>query len=355
MLQGPDAARRPDPGWRDPTQVGGVRSARRRPPVIVPRNSAKRASEGSAHFVLLGCGMTQPRRVRPGMTVMVTRRTLRRTHLLRPDSEFNGLYKYCLQVIAERHGIEVHAAVVMSTHEHLVLTDVSGQLPRFLQELHRLVALHVKLLRKWEGAVWDHEKTSVVELRTTQAVVEALAYVMANPVAAGLVKGAAEWPGVMTLPHELGRAAWTVRRPSQYFCPDNPAWPETTTLTLTGPRVDISADELRAAVQVELQALERQAHDHVRANGGNFIGRSRLATLSPLARAKSWEPLRSRNPTFAVGRGQRDEFMQAVAAIRDFREAYRSALRRWRSGLRDAVFPAETWLMRWVHGASTAS
>ncbi len=299
--------------------------------------------------------MTQPRRVCPGMTVMVTRRTLRRTHLLRPDPEFNGLYKYCLKTVAERHGVEVHAAVVMSTHEHLILTDVRGQLPRFLQELHRLVALNVKILRKWEGAVWDHEKTSVVELRTTQAVIEALAYVMANPVAAGLVRSAAEWPGVMTLPHELGRAVWMVRRPSQYFDADNPAWPETATLTLTLPPVELSADDLREAVQAELEAREREAHEQMRAKGWHFIGRSRLAALSPLARAKSWEPLRSRNPTFAVGRGQRDAFVHAVAAIRSFREAYRSALQRWRSGMRDVFFPAETWLMRWVHGAATAS
>lgn len=300
--------------------------------------------------------MTQPRRVRPGMTVMVSRRSLRRTHLLRPDPEFNGLYEYCLKAAAERHGVEVHAAVVMSTHEHLVLTDVRGQLPRFLQELHRLVALNVKILRKWEGAVWDHDKTSVVELRTTQAVVEALAYVMANPVAAGLVRTAAEWPGVMTLPHELGRATWTVRRPDQYFDPDNSAWPETATLMLTLPSVEkMSADDLRAAVQIELQALEREAHAQMRAKGWHFIGRARLAALSPFARAKSWEPLRSRNPTFAVGRGQRDAFILAVVAIRAFRQAYRSALHRWRCGLRDVPFPAETWLMRWVHGASTAS
>ena len=298
--------------------------------------------------------MTQPRRVLPGMTVMVTRRTLRRTHLLRPDAEFNRLYKYCLDVLAERHGIEVHAAVVMSTHEHLVLTDVRGRLPRFLQELHRLVALNVKVLRKWEGAVWDHEKTSVVELRTTQAVIEAIAYVMANPVTAGLVRTAADWPGVMTLPHDLGRASLSAKRPSYYFDPDNPAWPETATLALTLPPVEISADDLRAAVQAELRTLEYEAQEQVRAKGRSFLGRVRLAALSPFVRAKSSEPLRSRNPTFAVGRGQREAFMHAVIAVRAFRQAYRSALQRWRSGLRDALFPPETWLMRSLHGASVA-
>jgi len=132
------------------------------------------------------------------MTVMVTRRTLRRTHLLRPDPALNNLFVYWLAVMAERHGIVVHAVVVMSTHEHIICTDTLGRLPRFLQELHRMIALSVKVLRKWEGAVWDYEKTSVVELRTPQALVEKLAYVMANPVAAGLVHHAADWPGIKT-------------------------------------------------------------------------------------------------------------------------------------------------------------
>src|SRR5689334_9340108 len=122
--------------------------------------------------------MTQPRRITPGMTVMVTRRTVRRTHLLRPDSKLTALFMYCLAVVATKYGIQLHAAVVMSTHEHLILTDPLGRLPRFLQELHRLLALAVKVLRNWDGAVWDHEKTSVVELCTPQAVIEKIAYVM---------------------------------------------------------------------------------------------------------------------------------------------------------------------------------
>lgn len=98
---------------------------------------------------------------------MITRRTLRRTHLLRPDRELNNLFVYCLAVASQRFAIRVHAAVLMSTHEHLIVTDTRGQLPRFLQDFHRIFALGIKVLRKWEGAVWDHEKTSVVELRTT--------------------------------------------------------------------------------------------------------------------------------------------------------------------------------------------
>ena len=55
--------------------------------------------------------MTQPRYIVPGMTLMVTRRTLRRTHLFRPDPELTELYRYCLAVSAQRHGIRLHCAV----------------------------------------------------------------------------------------------------------------------------------------------------------------------------------------------------------------------------------------------------
>ena len=68
-------------------------------------------------------------------------------------------------------------------------------------------------------------------------------------------------------------------------------------------------------------------------------------------RATSFELLRDRNPTFAVGRGQRKVFFQAVASLRAFRRTYRQTLEQWRAGLRSVVFPQGTWWMCQVHGA----
>lgn len=293
--------------------------------------------------------MTQPRCVQPGSIVMITRRTLRRTHLLRPDGEVNNLFTYCLAVTSQRFGIRVHAAVLMSTHEHLIVTDTLGQLPRFLQEFHRLLALGIKVFRKWEGAVWDHEKTSVVELRTTQALVEKLAYVMANPVAAGLVRRAPQWPGVTTTPEQLGRARMTAARPDYYFDSENPAWPKTMTMQLTMPVCHLSEAQLRGAVACELERAENGARASVAARGWKVMGADRIARLSPYERATSWEPLRGRNPTFAVGRSQRNALLHAIATLREFRRAYREAMERWKRGLRDAIFPVGTWLMRQMH------
>jgi hypothetical protein len=113
--------------------------------------------------------------------------------------------------------------------------------------------------------------------------------------------------------------------------------------------------DLSSRVQAELEALERSARQTATATGRRFMDRNRLSTVSPYARATSWEPLRGRNPTFAVGRGQRAAFFHAVMELRAFRRAYRTALDAWRSGLRNVVFPVGTWLMASLHAARVAS
>jgi hypothetical protein len=298
--------------------------------------------------------VSYPRRILSGMTLMVTRRALRRTNLLRPDPELNNLYLYCLAVFSARFGIDPHNFTLMSNHEHLVLTDRLGRTPDFLREFHRTFALAAKVLRKWEGSLWDSDKPSVVELRTDQAVVERIAYCMANPVAAGAVRRAHQWPGLNVLPEQLGRVTFTAKRPDFYFDPDSPQWPAVVTLTLTPPPVEMSQGLLRDAVRAELDALEVQAHEDMRAKGWRFFGPQRVLAASPYDRATSWEPLHSTNPTFAVGRGQRDAFFEAVLVLRGFRSAYRAALNAWREGIRDTFFPPGTWLMQWLHAAPIA-
>jgi hypothetical protein len=81
------------------------------------------------------------------------------------------------------------------------------------------------------------------------------------------------------------------------------------------------------------------------------LGAERVRRLSPYLRATSPEPLRGRNPTFAVGRGQTRVYLDAVAELRAFRRAYRNALEQWRAGLRSVVFPRGTWWMCRAHGA----
>lgn len=299
--------------------------------------------------------MTQPRLIEPGGIYLVTRRTVRRYHLFAPGERMNRIFRYCLAVAAARTGVLVYGAVLMSTHEHLVVGDPEGRLPEFLQYFHRLVALGTKVLRKWEGAVWDHEPTSVVELRTAEAVIEALVYLMANPTAAGLVPNAKDWPGVTTRPSAIGTAVWVVERPTEYFAQNDAKWPASMELRFHMPQaareLGLSDDAFRELVAQRLRELEQEARANVKALGRSFLGADRCSKLSPFRRARSWEPARARNPCFAVGRGNHEAYREAAARLRAFRSAYRQALARWRAGVRDVPFPAGTWLMLHRHSA----
>jgi REP element-mobilizing transposase RayT len=297
--------------------------------------------------------MSQPREVVPG-TYLVTRRILRRHLLFRPDAAITQLLLYVLAVSTQRFGIQVHAFCAMSTHLHLVVTDVHGVLPRFLQFFHRIVALGTKVLRKWEGPVWDHEAPSVVRLLTHAAVVEKIAYVLANPVAAGLVRHAREWPGAKVDVADIGQRELHASRPSAYLDPTNPQWPEEVTLPIVlPPSVEPgSAARFREELGAELDRQEAQAQAEVQRQGHRFLGAKRASQVSPYDRATSFEALRDRNPTFAVGHGQGAAWRIAAAGVKAFRAAYRAALEQWRAGIRSVVFPAGTWWMKTFHGAS---
>lgn len=298
--------------------------------------------------------MSRPRQVLPGSTYLVTRRTLRRHHLFRPDAEMRGLVVYLLAVQAHRNGILIHGFCTMSTHLHLVLTDPRGVLPDFLRDFHRLLALTTKVLRKWEGSALDDAQTSVVRLETPEAVIDKMGYVLANPVTAGLVRYARDWPGAKSHPNDLAGGTMTAARPDVYLNPGS--WPDAARLELAMPaNAPVGdAETWRAAVKNSIAEHERHARTEVERKGWKFLGADRAQRVSPYDRATSYEPIRGRNPTFAVGEVA-GAYRAAVAALRAFRRAHADALARWREGFREVMFPAGTWFMARVHSAVVAA
>jgi REP element-mobilizing transposase RayT len=286
-------------------------------------------------------------------TYHITRRTNLRQMLLRPDRIMTRILLYLLAAVSRRHGIEVHAFCAMSDHIHLVATDVRGTLPEFLHSFHRTVAFCTKVLRKWDDVVWDKSPTSVVRLETQAAIIEAIAYVLANPVTAGLVQRAHEWPGAKTRVDDIGRGNLEARRPEVYLNPKNPNWPTKATLPISlPPGIDPDqAPAFRLQVEAELTRLEAHARAEMKRQGRRFLGAERACAVSPTDRASTPERTVDRNPRFAVGRNQGDAWRRAATALRAFHVSYRSALERWRAGARDAVFPAGTWWMRVFHHA----
>jgi hypothetical protein len=66
------------------------------------------------------------------------------------------------------------------------------------------LALCTKALRGWPEEVFNKKSTGVHALLTPESIVESIAYLIANPVAAGAVRYARDWPGAQTLAAEVG-------------------------------------------------------------------------------------------------------------------------------------------------------
>lgn len=299
--------------------------------------------------------MSHARPIHPGKTYFITRRTERRHCLLRPDSAINAFILFALVIAALRYRIMVHAFCGMSTHMHYVITDPRGNLPQFLAMFHRFVAIGVKLIRQWDGAVWNRSQTSVVELCTREAIIEKIAYTLANPVAAGLVRYASEWPGVKTSVEDIGKKSLLARRPAEFFNAKNSRWLSKVKLRVTLPPsiAKSSASAFREAIKRELERLEAMAHANIPKH--KVLDAKLVTEVDPESRITSYEPTKQRNPTFAVGRRNTDARKKALDARREFRQRYQNALLEWRSGNRVVVFPAGTYVMRVLHQAVIAT
>jgi len=299
--------------------------------------------------------MTRPRIVDPGATLALSRRTTRRHFLLNPDEarQVEQCYWYCLGHAAQLHGVLVHAACLMSTHAHEVITDVRGEYPRFLETFHRNLALCTKAYRGWPEEVFNKKSTGVHALLTADAILESIAYLIANPVEALAVRYAKDWPGAHTLPAHVGTRVIRVQRPAHYFDPNNPNWPEVIELRLEMPvtlELDYGPKLARERIAERVRQRRHQAWNKAKRTGIAFAGPRRVVRLAHTKRAKSYEALGSLNPQFAAA-GHRGAATEAVKRLRAFRSQYQRALARWTAGDRSACFPVGTWWMRVCHGA----
>jgi putative transposase len=178
---------------------------------------------------------------------------------------------------------------------------------------------------------------------------------LANPVAAGLVRHSHEWPGTKTTVNDIGQRSIHAKRPGVYFRPKNPEWQLEPKLTISLPPSisEKDAETFRQDVADELAKLEAAAHQAIPAHA--VLGAKRALKIAPETRITSIGPIRQRNPTFAVGRGNVETARMKARAVRTFRASYRKALEAWRGGDRTVAFPAGTYQMRVFHGANVST
>lgn len=248
-------------------------------------------------------------------------------------------------------GVLVHAVNLMSNHHHMVVTDVRGVLPIFLRELHRSVAKAINASQgQWEN-LWSAEQTNCVLLGDDQDLVRKIAYVVTNPVDAGLVKDPKDWPGV----NLWGEQILEVSRPETYFDPLGKS-PKHLKLSIQEPPAcGVSAMAVgtwRHALSLEINQRISDAHRSMRAAGREFLGKDAALAASFIDKASTYEVKRELTPRVAaVDIELRVTLLQQ---LRRFYAAYKAALTDWQLGARNVVFPTGTWWMRVHHAANVA-
>ncbi len=285
-------------------------------------------------------------RARPvfaGETVMITRRCSQRQFLLRPDADTNQAYLYTLGLAAKRCGVDLIHAVAMGNHHHFEAFDRDGRRVELYHYQHELLARSMNCLRGRFEHFWDSAQTSVVRLVTVDDLIEKVVYAATNPVAAGLVARADQWPGVNTIKALLDKKPLVIKRPRHFFSAD---MPESVTLTFRIPPEFGDEDQILARIRARIAEVEAAKAAERAKTGARVVGRRAIRKQSWRDRPRTHEPRFGVSPQVAC----RDKWrrIEALARNRAFLSDYVDARTRWKAGLA-TLFPHGTyWLARFA-------
>ena len=276
---------------------------------------------------------------------MSTRRVHKRQLLLRPDNKLNRAVEYILAVLIKRHGLSLHAICVMGNHKHDVTTDHDGTIVDFWRDFHSTLTRYLNCVHGEHESMWSGEQTNRVECVEAADIVYEIAYTMANPVEARLVKRGRSWPGV--------RRAWPappkiVQRPPEFFRDQDAGgqWPKTAELVMSRPPGfdDMSDDELAAFLAKAIEEREQHFRDKAKREGKGFLGRRGVLKQSRYSYPASTEERFGIRPTVAAK--NKWARIETLARNKIWDEDYDACLTELRAGNRNIPFPPGTFKLR---------
>ena len=132
----------------------------------------------------------------------ITNRGNRRQTIFFSDED-KKFYLGLLHHYGNRFGLKFWAYCLMHNHVHLIaVPEKPDSMSLTIREAHRKYSIYVNLLMKWQGTLWQRRYYSV-PLEDAH-LHRALRYVENNPVRAGIVKKAEEYPWSSAPAHVLG-------------------------------------------------------------------------------------------------------------------------------------------------------
>lgn len=260
----------------------------------------------------------------PGSYWFVTTRCLGACYRLRPDSVRSEAFGFYLgKALAAYPGIRLFAVVQMSNHFHLVLRDDNGDLADFMNRFESPLAKFINRLDSYRGPLYE-DRYCPIRVLDEAAVLERIAYSIANPVAANLVAQPSQWPGVL---------GWfgDGRGPRLY------------TKRYADGRIESACIEFEAMTEdagdlLRLLLQDKIKQAHLKAKG-KPLGARRLMRQDPFASPEA--PKRGRAPLcFASDPALASTY---AAEVKRLEEVYDEVSARYRAGEVDVEFPPWTF------------
>jgi len=256
-------------------------------------------------------------------------------------------------VIAEKYAIQIHAICVLSNHYHLTHTDPYGLIVEFERDANSFISRAINCAHGDFESMWSRSPSSRVECLEPADLVGKIAYTMANPVAARLVKFGRNWPGL--------RRAWpsksrVIKRPAKFFRgPDaGGRWPDQVSLELSRPPGydEYSDDELAAVLDAAIDRDEEKEREQAKEQSESFVGRKGVLSQSRYNRPRSHDSRFKVSPDVAA----KDKWLriERLSAKPEWLRSYRVARLRWIGGERDVEFPYGTYKLRVEFGVCCA-
>lgn len=134
-----------------------------------------------------------PRLTLPGYPHHIIQRGNNRQAIFTTTADYQALLGL-MDVHAKKFDVDVHAYVLMSNHFHLLATPQTDTgLPQMMQAVGRSYVRYFNDLQGRTGTLWEGRYRSTL-IQTDRYLLACMAYIDLNPVRAGLVAEAVDYP-----------------------------------------------------------------------------------------------------------------------------------------------------------------
>ncbi len=290
----------------------------------------------------------------PDTTYLLTRRIKDRLFYLTPKyDDIAPMIGYAMAYAAKKHKISIYAYSGMSNHTHLVVHDNKGNLPLFMRDMNRMIAVYLnKKFKNNNHNVWSYGKPGFTILPESQDILDKILYTLLNPVQAELVQNQVHWPGLIMKPRDILKEKIVFKRPKMHFS-KNTKFPEKIELQIGIPEGFMGITK-KSYVQY-LEERIKSGEENIKLAMGNrkFLGRRRVKkfehTYSPNT------PARKSKLNPRVAGKNREVLIMWKIRIKNFRIEYKEAWEEYKKGNRKVVFPYGTYKMRVEHNVIVAT